>query len=274
MNKILLALPSPVLQHSANLISFYFQHIRPLVPVVRKYIHRFILLILLPNFKSLPGVLHAKIGLCIALVQVYTIRYTRPFRIKPADSSVVRERVWFDDLDLNFHFSNSKNCDFGRVKYITSLFGYTVLPLHPWQKMTFALGSNQMWFKEIHLFQSYEIRTRLLSWNQKWFIIEHIMYTPGKGTEQTLCAIGLSKFVLKYSGGTWKGKTVPFLDALKMVGHDDRQLRVLEAKSGDGNVVLWSRGDIGFKDYDGWTDRGAAVGNTLDLCEHLLLNQD
>ncbi|KAF9143784.1 hypothetical protein BGX30_014736 [Mortierella sp. GBA39] len=283
MNKILLSLPPPVLQQSANLISFYFQHVRPLIPIVRKYIRRLILLILLTNFKSLPGVFHAKMGLRIALVQLYSIRYGRAFRIKPTETSIVRERVWFDDLDLNFHFSNSsygKNCDFGRVKYVTSLLGPSALPYHPFQKMTFALGGNQMWFKkEIRLFQTYEIRTRLLSWNQKWFIIEHRMYTPCKGKAQTLCAIGLSKFVLKFSGGTWKGKTVPFLDALEMVGHDVRQLRVLEAKAKgngeeDGNVVLWPREELRFEGYDGWTDRGAAVGNTLDLCEQLLLKQD
>ncbi|KAG0072217.1 hypothetical protein BGZ90_011992 [Linnemannia elongata] len=250
MNKILLSLPPPVLQQSANLISFYFQRVQPLIPFVRKYIRRVILLILLANFKSLPGVFHAKMGLRIALVQLYSIR------------------------------SYGKNCDFGRVKYVTSLLGPTVLPYHPFQKMTFALGGNQMWFKkEIRLFQTYEIRTRLLSWNQKWFIIEHRMYTPGKGKTKTLCAIGLSKFVLKFSGGTWRGKTVPFLDALEMAGHDVRQLRVLEAKakgSGgeDGNAVLWPREELRFEGYDGWTDRGAAVGNTLDLCEHLLLKQD
>lgn len=106
MNKILLSLPAPLVQQSANLISFYFQHIRPLIPIVRKYIRRLILLILLANFKSLPGVFHAKMGLRILLVQLYSIRYGRTYRIKPTETSVVRERVWFDDLDLNFHFSN------------------------------------------------------------------------------------------------------------------------------------------------------------------------
>lgn len=179
--------------------------------------------------------------------------------------------------------SYGKNCDFARIKHITSLFGPTVLPYHPFQKLTFALGGTQTWFKKkIRLFQTYEIRTRLLSWNQKWFIIEHRMFTPGRGKTQSLFAIGLSKFVLKFSEGSWKGKTVPFLDALEMVGHDVRQLGVLEAKvmagreggGKAGNVVFWPREELRFEKYDGWTDRGAAVGNAIDLCEHSLLKQD
>ncbi|KAF9950891.1 hypothetical protein BGZ72_007540 [Mortierella alpina] len=275
MNKIMLSLPPPMLQYGANLISFYFQHVRPHQAIVRKYVRRFILLVLLLNFKSLPGVFHAKMGLRIAMVQLYSLRHRRGFRINPTDTSIVRERVWVDELDLNFHFSNSsygKNCDYARVKYVTSLFGPSVLPLHPLRKISFALGGNQMWFKkEISLFQSYEIRTRLLTWNQKWFIIEHRMYAPaGRGSSQTLCAIGISKFVLKYAGGSWKNKTIPFLDALEMVGHDVRELRVLEAKSDNGNVVLWPKDSLAFKSFDGWTDRGAAVGNALELCEHML----
>ncbi|KAF9376031.1 hypothetical protein CPC16_000396 [Podila verticillata] len=277
MNKILLAMPPPMLQYSANLISFYFQHVRPNQALVRKHLRRLILVVLLCNFKSLPGVFHAKMGLRIAAVQLYSLRHRQQFRIKPTDTSIVRERVWFDDLDLNFHFSNSsygKNCDYARVKYVTSLLGPSVLPLHPLRKIAFALGGNQMWFKkEITLFQSYEIRTRLLAWNQKWFVIEHRMYTPSSGQGQTLCAIGISKFVLKYAGGSWKNKTIPFLEALQMVGHDVSHLKALEAKSDDGNVVLWPKDQLEFKSFDGWTSRGAAVGNGLELCEHMLLQE-
>jgi hypothetical protein len=140
------------------------------------------------------------------------------------------------------------------------------------RKIAFALGGNQMWFKkEITLFQSYEIRTRLLTWNQKWFVIEHRMYTPSRGGQQSLCAIGISKFVLKYSGGSWKNKTIPFLDALEMVGHDVSELRALESKSENGNVVLWPKENLEFKSFEGWNDRSAAVGNALELCETMLL---
>ncbi|KAF9103773.1 hypothetical protein BGX27_010383 [Mortierella sp. AM989] len=282
MNKILLNMPAPMLQHAANLISFYFQHVRPHQAMVRKYIRRLIFLVVLFNFKSLPGVFHAKMGLRIVAVQLYSIRHGKGFRIKPTDTSIVRERVWVDDLDLNFHFSNSsygKNCDYARVKYVTSLLGPSVLPLHPKRRIAFALGGNQMWFKkEITLFQSYEIRTRLLTWNQKWFVIEHRMYTPsrrcgkGEGKEQKLCAIGISKFVLKYAGGSWKGKTIPFLEALEMVGHDVSDLRALEARSDGGNVVLWPKDELEFKSFTGWTDHAASVGNALELCETMLIH--
>src|SRR5690349_10386536 len=106
MNKILLRMPPSVLQFAANLISFYFQNVRPYQAVVRKHVRRLILLVVLLNFKSLPGVFHAKMAVRIAAVQLYSIRHRRQFRIKPTETSVVRERVWVDDLDLNFHFSN------------------------------------------------------------------------------------------------------------------------------------------------------------------------
>ncbi|KAF9994364.1 hypothetical protein BGZ80_007828, partial [Entomortierella chlamydospora] len=167
--------------------------------------------------------------------------------------------------------SYGKNCDYARVKYVTSLLGPSVLPLHPMRRIAFALGGNQMWFKkEITLFQSYEIRTRLLTWNRKWFVIEHRMYTPSRKcsrgeNEQKLCAIGISKFVLKHAAGSLKGKTIPFLDALEMVGHDVSELRALEANSDNGNVVLWPKDRLEFKSFTGWTDRAASVGNALEL---------
>ncbi|KAG0230331.1 hypothetical protein BGW41_002551 [Actinomortierella wolfii] len=277
MNQLLLKLPPPVLQYAANLISFYFQHVRPHQAIVKKYVRRVILLVLLLNIKSLPGMFHAKMGLRIASTQLYSIRHAKPFRIKPTDSSIVRERVWVDDLDLNFHFSNSsygKNCDYARVKYVISLFGPSVLPLHPMRRIAFALGGNQYFFKkEITLFQSYEIRTRLIAWSPKWFIIQHSMYTPSKGNNQTLCAVGISKFVLKHARGSWKGKTIPFLDALEMVGHDTTELRRLEALSKDGKVVLLHGDDseesLAFANFQGWTDRDAAIGNGFDLCERM-----
>ncbi|KAF9970735.1 hypothetical protein BGZ65_010914, partial [Modicella reniformis] len=258
MNKILLRMPPSVLQFAANFISFYFQNVRPYQALVRKHVRRLILLVVLLNIKSLPGVFHAKMGLRILAVQLYSLRHGKQFRIKPTDTSIVRERVWVDDLDLNFHFSNSsygKNCDYARVKHVISLFGPSVLPLHPMRRIAFALGGNQMWFKkEISLFQSFEIRTRLLTWDQKWFVIEHRMYIPSKKSsstitsqddQQTLCAIGISKFVLKHASGSLKNKTIPFLDALEMVGHDVTELRALEAKSE-------------LKSFAGWTDRAAA----------------
>ncbi|KAF8951535.1 hypothetical protein BGZ46_003932 [Entomortierella lignicola] len=279
MNKILLNLPAPMLQHAANLISFYFQHVKPHEAIVRKYLRRLIFIVVLFNFKSLPGVFHAKMGLRIAAVQLYSIRHRKGFRIQPTDTSVVRERVWMDDLDISFQFSNSKNCDYARIKYVTSLLGPSALPMHPKRHIAFALGGSQMWFKKkIGLFQSYEIQTRLLSWNKKWFVIEHKMYIPsrkdkktGSGEEQTLCAVGISKFVLKHAGGSLKGKTIPFLDALEMVGQDVSELRALEATSDDGNVVLWPKDRLGFKSFTGWTDHGATFGNTLELCETMML---
>ncbi|KAF9431631.1 hypothetical protein BGZ76_011908 [Entomortierella beljakovae] len=274
MNKIMLRLPPPALQYAANMISFYFQHIRPYQGPFLKRTRRIILVLLLLNFKSLPGVFHFKMFLRVLAVQLYSLRHGQQFRIKPTDTSVVKERVWFDDLDINFHFSNSsygKNCDYSRIKYVTSLLGPSVLPLHPGRKISFALGGNQFFFKkEVSLFQSIEIRTRLLAWNQKWFIIEHRMYTPANGKEQKLCAVGISKFVLKHSQGSLKGKTIPFLEALEMVGHNVKELRALEAKSDNGSVVLYPKDQLEFKSYEGWTTRGAGFGNAFELSEQML----
>ncbi|KAG0295488.1 hypothetical protein BGZ98_001372 [Dissophora globulifera] len=291
MNRIMLALPPPMLQYAVNMISFYFQHVRPHQATFYKHLRRLVLLALLLNGKSLPGVFHARMGFRIAAVQWHSLRHRRGFSIKPTETSVVRQRVWVDDLDLSFHLANSaygKSCDYARVKYVTSLLGPSALPFHPMRKITFALSSNQyLYKKEIRLFQAFEIRTRLLAWNPTWFVIEHRMYTLSHSSSsskknnnkssssskkgQTLCAISISKLTLKYAGGgAKKNKTIPFLEALEMVGHDVRALKVLEAKSDGGNVVLWPKHELEFRSFDGWNDRGAAVGNALELCEHML----
>lgn len=96
----------------------------------------------------------------------------------------------------------------------------------------------------------------------------HRVYTPGREKAQILCAIGSSKCALKVSRGSWKDKTVAFLDAMEMFRHNVRQSRGLEAKvkaGGEGgredwNVVLWPREELRFEGYDGWADHwGAAV---------------
>jgi acyl-CoA thioesterase FadM len=68
----------------------------------------------------------------------------------------------------------------------------------------FANGGVSLFFKrEMKPFQSFQIRSRLLSFDSKWFYVEHqfVTFGGGKGKDsdgkpkETVCAVGVSKQV-------------------------------------------------------------------------------
>ena len=61
------------------------------------------------------------------------------------------------------------------------------------------LGSVHMSFhKEIIPYERYEVRSRVLGWNEKWCVIGSFFIRPAKGNkEEVLLASGVSKYVVK-----------------------------------------------------------------------------
>ena len=131
------------------------------------------------------------------------------------------------ELDYNYHKSNStffSDLDTSRTALFIRTFSSAYRPgfrelqgqgYHGQLKP--ILGSVHTSFKkEISVYQRYEIRSRILGWNEKWLLIISWFLVPGKsgkrGDEQ-LCASALSKYVIK------KGrKTVDPEYALQVAG--------------------------------------------------------
>ncbi|KAF9919226.1 hypothetical protein BX616_010961 [Lobosporangium transversale] len=106
--------------------------------------------------------------------------------------------------------------------------------------------------------------------DDKWFVIEHGIYMPSRSSssssklgEQELCAISIFKFMLKHASESLKNKKMPLLKAFEMVGRGVMELKALEARTDNGNVVLWFKENLEYKSFEVWTDRAAAIGNDL-----------
>jgi acyl-CoA thioesterase FadM len=83
-------------------------------------------------------------------------------------------RVWPNDLDLNFHVNNGRYlalADIGRMHWFVST---GVLAIARQEKMFPVVGDAIAKFRrDLKVFESFEIQTRLMGWNHKWGFLEH-----------------------------------------------------------------------------------------------------
>jgi acyl-CoA thioesterase FadM len=89
------------------------------------------------------------------------------------EPSVISLRVWPNDLDLNLHMNNGRYLslmDLGRVDVMFHSGAFALWFKRGWQPLVAA--STVRHFKSLALFQGFEIRTRILGWDEKWVYFE------------------------------------------------------------------------------------------------------
>lgn len=103
----------------------------------------------------------------IALIALFTPRR------KLQDESVIHLRVWPNDLDLNVHMNNGRYLslmDLGRVDVMFHSGAFALWFKRGWQPL--VAWSCCRHFKPLSLFQRFEIRTRVVGWDEKWVYFE------------------------------------------------------------------------------------------------------
>jgi acyl-CoA thioesterase FadM len=95
-------------------------------------------------------------------------------RIAADEASRFSLRVWPNDLDFNVHMNNGRYfsaADLGRLDWwVRSGLWHKTLA-RGWRPM--AGDANARFSRELRPFQKYELQTRMVGWNQKWFFAEH-----------------------------------------------------------------------------------------------------
>ena len=103
---------------------------------------------------------------------LFLCRYWRP-RIDFLDKSILSLRVWPTDIDLLIHMNNGvylSLMDLGRMDLTLRSGFYEVLTRN---KIYPVLASEAIRFrKSLKPFQSFEIQTELLSWDEKYFFLK------------------------------------------------------------------------------------------------------
>jgi acyl-CoA thioesterase FadM len=89
-------------------------------------------------------------------------------------------RVWPNDIDLNFHLNNSRflTCmDYARMHQVTATGIFDVVLRHRWIPL---VGSVYITYRRpLPLFTKFEIATRTVSWDDRWFYKEQFFSFSG-----------------------------------------------------------------------------------------------
>ena len=112
------------------------------------------------------------------LWKALTLRLRPP--LESLGTSVLAYRVWPNDLDVNIHMNNGRFLsvmDLGRfdLTFRTGL-GRAMLK-HRWQPL--VGGVTIRYRRSLDPFEAYELHTRLLGWDAKWFYLEQRFFKAG-----------------------------------------------------------------------------------------------
>lgn len=116
----------------------------------------------------------------VRLGKVVATARTRP-PLGPLDDSVIELRVWPGDLDQNRHLNNGRYLtmmDIGRFDLVARTGLMKHLLKNRWYPVVTA--ATIRFRRAIDAFQTYELRTRILAWDDEAFFIEQRFERGGK----------------------------------------------------------------------------------------------
>ena len=104
-----------------------------------------------------------------------------PRRMDILGESVVSFRVWPNDLDTNLHMNNGRYMtllDLGRLDLLLRIGAAGPAYRRKWYPVLAAV--NLRFKRPLNLFQRFEIRTRIVTWDRKWVYLEQQILLKGK----------------------------------------------------------------------------------------------
>jgi YbgC/YbaW family acyl-CoA thioester hydrolase len=120
------------------------------------------------------------VNLLFRLLKTLFLWMVFPRRLGILGESVVRYRVWPNDLDTNLHVNNGRYLtlmDLGRLDLLLRNGAVRHVLARKWYPV---LASCHIRFRRpLNLFQRFEIRTRIVTWDEKWIYMEQRMLRNG-----------------------------------------------------------------------------------------------
>lgn len=132
-------------------------------------------------------------------------------RLGPLEASVLRFRVWPNDLDLNFHMNNGRFLslmDLGRFDLTARTALGRAMMRGRWKPL--IGGLSMRYRKSLEPFESYELHTRLLGWDTKWLYLEQRFLKQGD-----VAAEGVVRALFRARSGN-----VPTSEVLRQMGYE------------------------------------------------------
>lgn len=131
-------------------------------------------------------------NLLFRLLYVLLGSLRRP-RLGPLDESVIRLRVLPNDLDTNLHLNNGRFLtlmDLGRVDLLVRLGVVREMRRRRWGGV--VASATVRFRRPLNLFQRFELHSRLLCWDDRWFYMEQRF---ARGGETAALAIVKARFM-------------------------------------------------------------------------------
>lgn len=125
--------------------------------------------------------------------------------------SRLRLRVWPNDLDINLHMNNGRYfsvADLGRFDHGLRCGLWREAFRRGWRPV--AGDCTGRFSASLMPFQRFELHSRLLGWDAKWFYIEHRYIVGGR-----VAALVMVRYLLVSKKGP-----VPTEHSLRLIGHD------------------------------------------------------
>ena len=117
--------------------------------------------------------------------------------IKALEADVLQLSVWPNDIDFNLHLNNARYLsvmDYGRMHLLARA---GLLPLIMKSRWAPVVGAVWMTYRRsLPLWASYQLATRLVCWDDRWFYMEQTFTGP-----RGLVAVGWIKGALRKKGG-------------------------------------------------------------------------
>jgi acyl-CoA thioesterase FadM len=120
------------------------------------------------------------------------------------DGGHIAFRVWPNDCDMNLHLNNGRYLtfmDLGRVHLLAQIGLLGVLWRRRWAPVLSAAEIN--FIRPLQPFQKFELVTRLLTWDEKYFYMEQRFLAGGR-----LCAVALVKGLFLHRRERVESRTV------------------------------------------------------------------
>lgn len=111
-------------------------------------------------------------NLILRLIRVVVMSFFRS-RLGVLDVSVVNFRVWPNDMDFNGHMNNGRYLtvmDLGRIDLILRAGLGKYFLTGKW--VPIVASAKLRYRRSLGPFQKYQLHSRLLCWDDKWFILE------------------------------------------------------------------------------------------------------
>ena len=119
----------------------------------------------------------ARIPAVVLLLRFFLVYFTSSWRkrITPLEPATLPMRVWLNDVDLNRHLNNGRYLSLmdlgrmdllGRMRLLRPIFRRRWLPV---------LGAANIRFRRsLEPFEKFNLRTRVVCWDEKWFYMEQV----------------------------------------------------------------------------------------------------